>query len=172
MASHFDSRITTDLKSEITSGFKTEIEFQMLKKYMRNAWKKDDIFIQGWQVQTITNIWKGVWFGRNRQPKSDMMSGFKTGNRIPEEEEINVTLCMGFHWVKTKDLYAMANMCECFSIFLSKIIYLHVTWLKWYFYTWKCSLPEEYKPLCELTEFVSSTLRIVFYPQNILLWLK
>ena len=43
---------------------------------------------------------------------------------------------------------------------------------KMVFYTWKCFLPKEYKPLCELTKFVSSTLKNVFYPQNIHLWLK
>ena len=40
------------------------------------------------------------------------------------------------------------------------------------FYTWKCFLPKEYKPFCELTKCVSSTLKNVFYPQNIHLWLK
>ena len=41
------------------------------------------------------------------------------------------------------------HLCASISNFLLKNIYLCASWLKWYFFTWKFYLHEEYTPLCE-----------------------
>ena len=55
-------------------------------------------------------------------------------------------------------------LCECFSIFLLKIIYLCASWLKWHFYTEKYFPPAEYTPL---TKKVLYTFENLIYPKNI-----
>ena len=55
-------------------------------------------------------------------------------------------------------------LCECFSIFILKIIYLCASWLKWHFYTEKYFPPAEYTPL---TKKVLYTFKNLLYPKNI-----